>query len=322
MKSQKNWGLKKEERFDKTWTMIVEDEFKRLKGEIVNGFPVIDSAVYTTLKGTSYLKAPGVAMVMKPDVSVNPIKGYLSGFGELGFGQYLDDPVKLESAAQLVKFAGQLCYASFGVNRTMNFEARKYFDNIMASGHGSVLEHPNFSFLWYGVSRTVTHELVRHRAGMGFSQLSQRYVSGKVLRFVERPEYQGNQKLHQKFEDRIDKAATEYESVAQELLSEQKTGGQILSADSKTDLRKKVQQAARSVLPGETETAIVFTGNVRALRHISNMRANKHAEVEIRETAYRTFLCLAMVSGMLFEDFKIEELSDGTRGVTTVYPKV
>ena len=79
-----------------------------------------------------------------------------------------------------------------------------------------------FFFLWYGVSRTVTHELVRHRAGMGFSQLSQRYVSGKVLRFVERPEYQGNQKLHQKFEDRIDKAATEYESVAQELLSEQK----------------------------------------------------------------------------------------------------
>lgn len=302
--------------------MGVKEEFERIGGRMVGGYPVIDSIVYSTLKGTQYLKAPGIAMIMKPSVSLAAMKGYLQGFGELNFGQYLDDPIQLPSAEQLAKTAGQLCYASFGEKRTMNSDAQQYFDNIMASGHGSVLEHPSFSFLWYGVSRTVTHELVRHRAGTGFSQLSQRYVSGKVLRFVERLEYQLNKKLHQMFEDRIDRAASDYEVVAQALLAEQKTGDKTLSADSKTDLRKKVQQAARSVLPGETETALVFTGNVRALRHIINMRANKHAEVEIREAAFRTFICAAMVAPMLFSDFEIENLADGTRGVTTKYPKV
>ena len=159
-----------------------------------------------------------------------------------------------------MKTAGQTCYASFGPQRTYNENAKRYFDNLSSSGHGSVFEHAMFSFLCYGISRSNTHEIVRHRAGTAFSQLSQRFVSGKVLRFVERPEYQEHPALHKRFEERIDRAAREYEEVADELLALQSEGDQLLSAEAKTDRRKRVQQTARSVLPNEAETILVLVG--------------------------------------------------------------
>src|SRR5262249_34708354 len=159
----------------------------------------------------------------------------------------------------------------------------RYFENIKSSGHGSVLEHPCYSFLLYGISRSLTHELVRHRAGTAFSQTSQRFIDGKVLRFVERPEYRNHAMLHADFEASIDRAAEEYARRTGILLAEQKSGERLLSAEDKTDLRKKVQQAARSCLPNETEAPIVFSANLRALRHTIEMRASEHAETEIRE---------------------------------------
>src|SRR5437588_1859473 len=123
--------------------------------------------------------------------------GFLEGFDpSLHFTEYLDDPTRLPDGAQLCKVAGQTCYMSFGRGRTFNVNAERYFNNLKSSGHGSVFEHANFSLLLYGISRSVTHELVRHRAGFGFSQLSQRYVSGRMLRFVERPEYSQDEQFH------------------------------------------------------------------------------------------------------------------------------
>jgi thymidylate synthase (FAD) len=213
-------------------------------------------------------------------------------------------------------FSGN-CYASFGPRRTTNENAAAYFGRLTSAGHGSVLEHASFSFLLYGISRSVTHELVRHRAGAGFSQVSQRYVSGGVLRFVERPEYQEDEELHRLFEERADRAAAEYEAMAETLLERQEGGASMLSADYKTDARKKVQQTARSLLPNETEAPMVFTGNVRALRHIIEMRADAHAESEIRGLALRLFLCLRTADPILFGDYEIGDLPDGTVTVST-----
>lgn len=301
----------------------IREEFAALGGDENDGFPVINSPVYKTAKGTPYLKGPGVALISKPDVNLSGAKDFLGGFDEdLGFRDYLADEVKLPGAEQLTKFAGQVCYASFGSKRTRNKDAQKYFDNIISSGHGSVLEHANFSFLWWGTSRSLTHEAVRHRAGVGVSQLSQRYVSGSVLRFVERPEYQSDEALHRRFEERIDRDAAEYEAVAEALLGLQGSGSQLLSGGARTDRRKKVQQAARSALPNETESSMVFTVNVRAGRHIANMRASEHAETEIRELMFRSFLCLAISAPGLYRDFEVVNLSDGTKAVKTNYPKV
>src|SRR4051794_17860533 len=101
------------------------------------------------------------------------------------------------AAEALAEFAGRLCYLSFGEDaglegghktipgRTTN---QAYLANILRTRHGSVLEHAVWSFLLEGVSRSLTHELVRHRAGMGYSQLSQRYVDESDIGFVLPPE--------------------------------------------------------------------------------------------------------------------------------------
>lgn len=297
--------------------------FERLGGVVDAGFPAIHSDAYATDGGTPYLKHAGVVMLAKPQVHLPGMRPFLEGFGDdLDFGQYVDDPTPLPPAAQLMKTAGQTCYASFGPQRTYNENAKRYFGNLSSSGHGSVYEHATFSFLLYGISRSNTHEIVRHRAGTAFSQLSQRFVSGKVLRFVERPEYQSHPALHKRFEERIDRAARDYEEIADELLSLQSDGDQLLSADAKTDRRKRVQQTARSVLPNEAETILILSANVRAWRHMIEMRTDLHAESEIRDLYFRVFLCLREVEPLLFEDYEVLELPDGTFGARTDWRKV
>ena len=295
--------------------------FERLGGAATKGFPHIHSPVSHTERGTPYLKHAGEVMIAKPDVQTEGLRPFLEDFG-LDFGQYLDDPTPLPPAAQLSKTAGQTCYASFGAKRTYNENASRYFANQREGGHGSVLEHATFSFLCYGISRSNTHEIVRHRAGTAYSQLSQRFVSGRVLRFVERPEYQQHPALHKRFEERIDRAAEEYEEIAEELLALQDEGDARLAAEARTDRRKRVQQTARSVLPNETETILVMSANVRAWRHTIEMRTDQHAEAEIRDLFFRIFLCLREAEPILFDDYSIEEFTDGTHGATTDWRKV
>jgi thymidylate synthase (FAD) len=299
-----------------------EDPTGRVLGRDT-GFPYVPATAFATPHGTPYLRSPGVHLLAKPEVKLDSMRSFLEGFDPaLEFPQYLDDPTPLPPGTEICKVAGQLCYASFAPKRTRNEHAGRYFRNIKESGHGSVLEHANFTFLFYGISRSVTHELVRHRAGMGYSQLSQRYVSGKVLRFVERPEYVDDPELHALFEERIDRAAADYARIAEGLMERQKAGVDILSADAKTDLRKKVQQTARSVLPNETEAPIVVTGNARAWRHVIEMRANSHAETEIRALMFNTYLCLAAADPILFGDYTVVSYTDGTSGVESEYRKV
>ena len=296
--------------------------FQQLNGGNSSGFATIHAPVHSTPGGTPYLTAPGVVVLAKPNMNMGGLTGFLDGFDpELHFPEYLDDPTPLPDGAQLCKVAGQVCYMSFSPRRTKNAQAKRYFDNLKSSGHGSVFEHACFSLLLYGISRSVTHELVRHRAGFGYSQLSQRFVSGKMLRFVERPEYQSDTLLHQQFLQRIDRAAQEYAGLTDRLLEMQQSGVSILSAEARTDLRKKVQQAARSVLPNETEAPIVVTGNTRSWRHVIEARANAHAETEIRALAGRIFLCLQQADPVLFDDYTIEQISDGTHIVKTNFEK-
>jgi thymidylate synthase (FAD) len=287
------------------------------------GLPYISAPAHQTAAGTPYVREPGVHLVARSQTDLSSAQAFLGSFDEtLHFDEYLDDPTSLPDGSRVCKFAGQLCYMSFGPKRTWNENAERYFNNIKVSGHGSVLEHATFSFLLYGISRSVTHELVRHRAGFAYSQVSQRYVSGRVLRFVERPEYVDDPELHAKFERRIDQAAEDYHSISEGLLARQKEGSQILSGEAKTDLRKKVQQTARSVLPNETEAPIIVTGNARAWRHVIEMRANDHAETEIREMAFRVYLCLKATDPILFGDYDVADYPDGTQGVTTTHRKV
>jgi thymidylate synthase (FAD) len=223
-------------------------------------------------------------------------------------------------SVELCKLAGQLCYMSFGLTRSRNTpeDIERYFGNILSSKHGSVLEHANVSILFWGDSRSLTHELVRHRVGIGFSQVSQRYVDGTKLRFVERPEYQRDEVLHRCFEDSIDSAAAEYATRAERLL-------QITHFDesmSRTERRKAVNQAARSCLPNETEAPIVVTANMRTWRHMIENRASRHAEPEIRRGFSKVLSALTIVAGALVGDYTITKLADGSEDVQTSWRKV
>ncbi|MGH2760104.1 MAG: FAD-dependent thymidylate synthase [Actinomycetota bacterium] len=303
--------------------METAELFERLGGTGSGGFPSIHSAVLYTDAGTPYLQHAGVVLIGQPQVELEGLRPFLSGFAEeLEFAQYLDDPTRLPPAAQLLKTAGQTCYASFGPKRTHNDKAVRYFANQKQGGHGSVFEHATFSFLCYGISRSNTHEVVRHRAGTAYSQLSQRYVSGKVLRFVERPEYRDIPSLHKRFCERIDLAWREYHDVADELLALQEQGDERLSGERATDRRKRVQQTARSVLPNEAETILVMSANVRAWRHMVEMRTDEHAESEIRDLFFRIFLCLKLAEPVLFEDYEIVSHPDGSYGAGTDWRKV
>jgi thymidylate synthase (FAD) len=301
----------------------IEHYFESVGGRMLDGFPCIDSEVFSTSRGTQYLKDAGVVLLARPHINLEGLRRFTSGFSaDLSFSSYVDDPIVLSPGTQLSKIAGQVCYLSFGPNRTANDRSKRYFDNIKSSGHGSVLEHASYSFLFYGVSRSLTHELVRHRVGTAFSQTSQRYVDGKVLRFVERAEYQGDELLHRRFEEGIDSAAERYAQTTSLLLQEQQAGSAWLSGESKTDLRKRVQQVTRASLPNETEAPMVFSANIRALRHIIEMRASSHAETEIRNLFFRVFLCIAAVEPILFDDYSVHDMPDGTHVVSTDHRKV
>lgn len=281
----------------------------------------IDVPVFRT-KRTMYLQQPGVIMIGRTFSTLEDADEFLRGFGEdNGFDVYLEDPTELDHGERLAKFAGQNCYLSFGEKRSTNENAGQYFENILSSGHGSVVEHPYYSFLWYGLSRSMTHEVVRHRLA-SYSQVSQRYVGAPTLRFVERPEYVGDEEMHSRFLAKIDQDAAYYEQTCDLLLARQGAGHEMLSAEKKTEARKKVRQAARESLPNCVEAPMVVTMNMRSWRHFFDQRCSPHAETEIRRLAYRTFLCLASVDKLLTQDFTIETLSDGTQGAFATYKKV
>lgn len=288
-------------------------------------------ATYKTSRGTVYLKEPGVALLSKPEFEPTAVRSFLEGFEDTFDAEdYVNDfyqsqwpntpryanPLTMDDGASLVKFAGQLCYMSMGEQRTRNADGQKYLDHIKESGHGSVLEHANYSFLFWGIDRSVTHELVRHRAGMAYSQVSQRYVSGKTLRFVERPEYQNDTMLHLLFEQRIDAARENYDRVAEMLQNSMPN----LKGMARTDARKAVNQTARSGLPNETEAPIVVTGNARAWRHVIEMRASKFAETTIRKLFGTVCSILKDVSPLIFSDYEPE--SETLHAVSTRFRKV
>lgn len=274
--------------------------------------------------GVPYFREPGVRMLARTAVDPDALHEFLHGFdSELRFPEYLSEGTRnVAPGSMLSKIAGQLCYLSFGVGHTPHTDSHKYLDNIKRQRHGSVLEHASYTFLVWGVSRSLTHELVRHRAGMAFSQVSQRYVDGKTLRFVMRPEYQGDSTLENAFFSRIEGATRMYEAIAEHLILKQHGGDKALSGEKARDLRKKVNQAARSVLPNETEAPIIVTGNLRSWRHVLEMRASQHAEPEVRRMAMKVYDQLSQREPDVFGDYGQSPLPDGTRTITTELGKV
>ena len=210
----------------------------------------------------------------------------------------------------LVEFAGRACYQSWSKPNPKTATNAGYLRHIIDVGHFSVLEHATVSFYITGISRSCTHELIRHRH-FSYSQLSQRYVPDDDSRVVVPPGMEDDAELRQLLIAAADTSRATYTELLARL--EAKFAGQ----PNALLRRKQARQAARAVLPNATETRIVVTGNYRAWRHFIAMRASEHADVEIRRLAIACLRELVEVAPAVFADFEIATLSDGTEVATS-----
>ncbi|MFZ0718147.1 FAD-dependent thymidylate synthase [Mycobacterium sp.] len=210
----------------------------------------------------------------------------------------------------LVEFAGRACYQSWSKPNPRTATNARYLQHIIDVGHLSVLEHASVSFYITGISRSCTHELIRHRH-FSYSQLSQRYVPENESQIVVPPGMEDDDDLRRILVEAADASRATYT----ELLS--RLEAKFADQPQAVLRRKQARQAARAVLPNATETRIVVSGNYRAWRHFIAMRASEHADVEIRRLAVACLRQLVGVAPAVFGDFQISTLTDGTEVATS-----
>jgi len=209
----------------------------------------------------------------------------------------------------LVEFAGRHCYRSWEKGR----DSKQYIENILEQRHGSVLEHSSISFAISGISRSCSHELVRHRAGFAWSQESQRYVDAKDLKFVIPPLL-----VDLNDEGLINNFKAACNHSLQAYINLQKDLGYI-NSDVKvpSKLKKRINETARSLLPNAAETRLVMTCNLRALRHFLELRGGEGADAEIRRLSLYILPYAREIFPLIFADLEAPE-----DFITSKYPKV
>ncbi len=216
------------------------------------------------------------------------------------------------SGGELVaEFAGRACYQSWAKPNPATATNAGYLQHILDVEHYSVLEHGTVTFYLVGMSRSLTHELIRHRH-FSYSQLSQRYVDSAGSALVVPPLFDQDDQAMAILGTAQEGVEAAYEALtarAEELLADRDL--------STTARRKQARQAARAVLPNATETRIVMTGNYRAWRHFIRLRASEHADTEIRALAVEVLRQLQRHAPHVFGDFRIRRLDDGTEVAET-----
>lgn len=234
---------------------------------------------------------PSVFKIAETKVS----HGMMDALRHLGVSQDTRVALMAENATVsdselLTEFAGKLCYMSFDTNLNRNLtragtktNANYIETSILENGHGSVLEHSSVTLLFADVSRVLTHELVRHRVGTAFSQVSGRYVRTDVLG-VYVPRVIQEAGLTSKYLEAMETIGGLYDA---------------LSADAgvgavRTFTAKKILTSAlRRLLPNGQATHILVTANHRAWRHIIAMRTDWGAEEEIRMAMHKAYEILS-----------------------------
>lgn len=208
------------------------------------------------------------------------------------------------AAEEIVEFAGRICYMSFG-NKQSPKSNREYIQNLLDQQHDSVLEHATWTFLLSGVSRAFTHQLVRHRAGFSFSQMSQQYHDESAAKFVVPDEIKADPGAMETWLQTIRELRNVYQSLSRDL-DRNKNGFASLK-----EARRSVRSAARSVLPNATETKVVFSANGRALRHFLSVRGAIPGDLEMRKVSALIYSKLQHEAPALISGFEMTSHSDG-----------
>lgn len=233
--------------------------------------------------------------------------------------EFLDCVDKVD-AQMLCSIYAKLCYASLKLGLNDNItKTRGIKENlaaVIASGHGSVLEHGVCNFVTTGCSRVFTHELVRHRVGTAFSQTSGRYVRTDHLDLVL-----DDPVLDLKIDYSVD--GEKHDSSVREIL---KYLGNELSLDYNKIVgaidwsvlsfseKKKLTSALRRILPNGAANEIGWSANFRALRHMITMRTSRHAEWEIRLVFNQVYDLVIELFPNIFGDGTVE-MVDGMKEI-------
>lgn len=247
------------------------------------------------------LRAPHITLVARPQF-IEPAHLPVQWKGEASGGE------------RLAEFAGRICYMS--QTNPAGRTTAEYLENILKQGHGSVFEHAVYVLLIEGISRSCSHELVRHRAGFGYSQLSQRYVDESQAAFVMPPAIIGDTKLEREWTRQVEAAQASYVQAVNDLMEKYSW------VADRVHRRKLAREAARSVLPNATEVKIVVSANIRAWRTMLELRLGEGAELEIRRMALGCLRILRAEAPAFFADFEIFPTADGTEAGRVGYHKV
>ncbi len=248
---------------------------------------------------------PQVFLIARPALDLDGLRGYLdAASGASWLDRRLAESEVLNPGETLAEFAGRACYRSWepGLNPNVTrvrTDPRAYLDNVLASGHGSVLEHASYTFAFRDVSRVFTHELVRHRAGSAFSQESLRYVRLTDIGFRIPPA--------------LEPIREQVVSIVEQLEELQVSAARELGVDDEGlpfAVKKEVTSALRRLAPIGLSTDIIWTANVRTLRHVIALRTAPGAEEELR-LVFDLVAKLALAEApALFQDFSRDD--DGT----------
>lgn len=195
-------------------------------------------------------------------------------------------------AEELIASAGKLCYSPVGVDdiyqKLDKQSTQKYIDMLVNLGHESPLEHASFTFAVEGVSRTLTHQLVRHRLA-SYSQQSQRYVKINSFEYIIPPAIEEDLKAKEIFIKAMEADQKAYMDLT-DILFEKNYNEFINNGFNEKEARSKAEKIsiedARYVFPNACETKIVFTMNARTLLHFFSLRCCNRAQWEIRNLAY------------------------------------
>jgi len=194
---------------------------------------------------------------------------------------------------------------SFGETQSARSN-REYIQNLIDQKHDSVLEHASWTFLLTGISRAFSHQLVRHRAGFSFSQLSQQYHDETTAKFVMPEEVKAEPATMMLWFKLIGELRRGYNSILTDL-----EDGIVSRRASSKEARRSVRSAARSILPNATETKVVFSANGRALRHFLDMRGAIAGDIEMRQVSALIYLRLKSEAPTLLSGFEMSTHEDG-----------
>lgn len=273
----------------------------------------------------AFVTEPEVALVGKPVLEVEGVMRFLEehDYTWPELQDKLDGMMSLgdDDGEWLVEMAGRNCYQSWAKTgeKPKGRSHEKHIKHLIEVGHGACLEHANFNFIMWNISRSLTHELVRHRLA-SYSQLSQRYVDSSSVAFVVPPAIQelgkSSPEAYRMWIEHCERSRQVYEELTSKLSEMYK------DIESPTERRKKARQAARSVLPNATETKIFVTMNARAVRHLIELRANSAADVEIRSLAMKVFRILQDKAPLFVHGIQSVKLEDGTEAVESTHRRV